>query len=134
MWQYFDREKPLHKSWVYPNVGVVTRNDLEVAKYVLTQFSVVLIVEKLQQQLPLLSYYFGVSTNDMRPRTWTGKIDTNYAPKNYSKIINQTEYQHLMKLNALDVELYEFAVELSRCNVFMVFFDQCSITTTTTSR
>jgi hypothetical protein len=125
MWQSFDKDKPLKKAWVYPDVGIVTRNDLEIAKYVLSQFTVVLIMEKLQQQSALLAHYFGVKTDDIRPRNWIGGVDTKQITD--MKPLDETEYNYLLEVNALDLELYEFARQLSHCNMYMTYLDKCPL-------
>jgi hypothetical protein len=93
----------------------VTRADLEVAKRVLQRFTVVLTLDWMGECTPLLTRWLGIETEDIRARYWWGSIQA--TPKHKRKHPQRGgEFSELFALNELDMELYEFAKGLCRCN------------------
>jgi hypothetical protein len=86
----------------------LTRQDLEVAKYRLRQFSVVFILEWMTESLKLACTVLRWQNCKVAPPT---KSKGHESPR--SRIGNDTVYSFLVERNSLDVELYHYAVELN---------------------
>lgn len=100
---------------VVKDVPDVTRADLELAKQVLSKYSVILITEQMPDSAPLLGHWFGFhSIDDIRPRDNGQKLSSKHAV--HGKL-SKTDLARLEDLNVFDIELYEYAIQLSRCNV-----------------
>jgi hypothetical protein len=85
----------------------LTRQDLEVAKYRLRQFSVVFILEWMKESLKLACTVLQWQNCEVPP----SKKGVHASPR--SRIGNDTVYSFLVERNSLDIEFYHYAVELN---------------------
>ena len=128
-WPGFDKD-PKTKGWFAPEVPAVTREDLETAKRVLDQFTVVIIMESLTESAALLKHWFNFdSTDDTRARHWKGTVlpPLPTHQNTTGNIITPSGiYKNIFDLNSYDLELYEYAKMLTRCATEHIFFRDAS--------
>jgi hypothetical protein len=94
--------------------GIVNRQDLELAKERLRYFSVVMIFEWLQESTQMLCHV--LQWKHCNPEAHhaidKSKMGEHSLPFN-ERIPNATQLANIYDLNALDIALYDFAVELN---------------------
>ena len=119
IWPYFDHSPPV--GWDAASMPPATHQDLERAKKVLQRFTVVLSLDWLEECAPLLKRWLNIEVDDVRARYWWGSIQATPAKRRHPPSPNG-EHRDLFALNALDMELYEYARSLCRCNANKVYF------------
>eukprot|EP00603_Paraphysomonas_imperforata_P005093 CAMPEP_0114433948 /NCGR_PEP_ID=MMETSP0103-20121206/11979_1 /TAXON_ID=37642 ORGANISM="Paraphysomonas imperforata, Strain PA2" /NCGR_SAMPLE_ID=MMETSP0103 /ASSEMBLY_ACC=CAM_ASM_000201 /LENGTH=216 /DNA_ID=CAMNT_0001603761 /DNA_START=405 /DNA_END=1055 /DNA_ORIENTATION=- len=121
LWSY-ELDKNPNSSYAIRNV---TYRDLELAKEVLNQFSVVLVLELLTQSSSLLGHYFDIPITDTRARTWQQlPLDGSKKEKFHRPGSRKQHplFKKILAYNELDMELYRHAVQLTRCNMERTMF------------
>lgn len=123
IWPYFDHMPP--EGWDASSVQSVTRQDLELAKKVLNRFTVVLALDWLEECAPLLKRWLAIETDDIRARYWWGSIQATPS-KRRRHPHPDGDYAPLFEMNALDMELFEYARGLCRCAGQRVYWQDAS--------
>jgi hypothetical protein len=91
-----------------------THSDLERAKRTLSGFTVVLVLEFMNECAPLLTRWFGVPIHDLKPRMDIGGAGGRQGRPHEEKL--------LRRLNQLDLQLYDFAIAHCRRNAEATYF------------
>ncbi len=92
--------------------SILTRQDVELAKQRMRQFTVILILEWLTHSVPLLCMVLQWESCDLEPRHHksTSTAHVNSTREGFG---SDQAYAFVLERNRLDMELYEYAVELN---------------------
>ena len=122
-----DKSKDKNKFNSPSTLPAVTEDDFLKAKAVLSQFSVIVILEWLSESAPLLGYYFDVPVLDLRSRDFKGILDKESNSKFHrddeKKRKAQPFYEYVASQNVYDLRLYEYAKNLTKCNIAGTYFE-----------
>ena len=122
IWPYFDHNPP-STGWDSKLIDVVTQDDLNRAKRVLNRFVAVINLDWLEECTPLLKRWLNIDTDDIRARYWWGSIQAPPSlKKSKRKKPSKIDYKELYELNSYDMELYEYAKMLCKCNAQSTYF------------
>ena len=100
-WTHYDISEPIPKFWTRTHgCMMMTQDDLTRAKTALSHFTMVLLLDRMEESLDLLRRVLGLELADV-------KKHENHQVK--QKNITSEEYNDLLALNHLDVELFAFA-------------------------
>lgn len=100
-WTDYDKNEPVPRFWT--NSIKMTDNDLLRAKQALKHFSVVLLLDRMEESIMLLRRVLGFEVSDFKKHE-----NRRSAQKN----ITHEEHQSLLAINRLDMELFEYAHDL----------------------
>lgn len=121
-----DKSKNKNKFNSPSTLPAVTEEDFERAKSVLSQFSVIVILEWLSETAPLLGYYFDVPVLDLRSRDFKDILqkDSNllFHRDDEKKRRAQPFYEYVASQNVYDLMLYNYAKNLTKCNIEDTYF------------
>ena len=102
------------KSYTETPMTVV---ELARARTTLSHFSVVFILERFEEGLPLLHDYLGLKVPPIVPH---GKDNSRKGTHN----VSQADYDELLRMNQLDMDLYRYAQELHDCRLANLEYTQ----------
>jgi len=94
----------------------LTREDLELAKEVLAGFDLVVIIERAADDKDMVRMMHALLGNNVRRKDLPVHRSGSEREK-YFEPPSEATLERLRELNALDIELYEYAVKLSRHSV-----------------
>jgi hypothetical protein len=96
------------------SVSILTRQDVELAKQRMRQFTVILIFEWLTHSVPLLCTVLQWERCDLEPhRKSASTAHTAHVNSTREGFGSDQAYTFVQERNRLDMELYEYAVELN---------------------